>query len=188
MKIIIWLTIIWICNIQGAKGIIGYDCATTNLNVTTISLLDIEDCEIPVIKPHVQETKIQLLQLSKFETTNIIQCKIVISRTIYYCGMNSHISTVSNAQAEYILETTLDQCKGMHNTGTLVINVNHIINGLRVNQTTSRPITFAGSVNSNGLCYGTQYSDPYGTWQNVVVQGIITITLNSYQASVNIDK
>jgi len=70
----------------------------------------------------------------------------------------------------------------MHQTGTLVINVSNIIHGLKVNYTTSRPIIFAGSVTSDGQCFGAQYSDPYGTWQNVVVQGIITISLNSYQA------
>lgn len=127
MKEIISLTIMWIL-FTGKNGeIIGYDCGTSNLNVTTVSLLNIEECNIPTTKPHVQETYIQLLQLSKFESTNVIQCKISISRTIYYCGMHSHIATVSNAQAEYILDTTLDQCKSMHKTGTLIINVNNVI-------------------------------------------------------------
>jgi len=187
MKTIIYLVIIWILNIRDINGIIGYDCGSSNFNTTTVSLLDVEECDIPLIEPQVQKINIQLLQLSKFESINVIQCKISISRTVYYCGMHSHVSTVNNAQAEYIIDTTFDQCKNMHQTGTLVINVNNIIHGLKVNYTTSRPIIFAGSVTTDGQCSGAQYSDPYGTWQNVVVQGIITISLNSYQATINLE-
>jgi len=187
MKAINCLTVIGFLCIHGTYGIVGYDCGTTNLNITTVSLLDVEKCNIPLIEPHVQGIPIQLLQLSKFEAINVIQCKISISRTIYHCGMHSHVSTVHNAHADYIAETTLDQCKSMHKTGTLIINVNNVINGLKVNQTISRPIIFAGSVTTDGKCSGTQYSDPYGSWQDVVVQGIITVTLTSHRAMTNIE-
>jgi len=72
----------------------------------------------------------------------------------------------------------------MHKIKTLIINVNNVINELRVNQT-SRPIIFTGSVTTDGKCSGTQYSDSYGSWQNVVVQGIITVILTSYRAMTN---
>jgi len=127
------------------------------------------------------------LQLSKFESILVTQCKIEISRTVLYCGMHSHVSIVNNAYAEYILDTSADQCRTMHKTGTLIINVENIITGLKVNQTTSRPLTLAGSASADGRCSGAQYSDPYGTWQNVVVQGIIKITLSSHKAATNID-
>ncbi|XP_070516614.1 uncharacterized protein [Cardiocondyla obscurior] len=187
MKAIISVMIIGQLLINGTYGIIGYDCGTTNLNITTVSLLEIEECDIPIIEPQVIDVPIQLLQLSKFESTNVIQCKIIISRTVFYCGMHSHVSIVNNAFAEYILDTSIDQCKTMHKTGTLIVNTNNIISGLKINQTTTRPIIFAGSVTTDGKCYGTQYSDPYGTWQNVVVQGIIKITLSSHRAVTNIE-
>jgi len=41
-----------------------------------------------------------------------------------------------NAHADYIIETTLDECKNMHKTETIIVNVNNVINGLRVIQTT----------------------------------------------------
>lgn len=187
MKAIICLGIIGLLFIHGTCEIVGYDCGTTNLNITTVSLLDVGQCNIPLIEPHVEGISMQLLQLSKFEAVDVIQCKVAISRTVYYCGMHSHISTVNNAHAEYIFDTTLDQCKTMHRTGTLVINVNNVISGLKINMTSTRPITFAGSVSTDGKCSGVQYSDPYGTWQNVVVQGTITISLASHRAMVSID-
>lgn len=93
--------------------------------------------------------------------------------------MHSYVSTVSNAHADYIYDTTLDQCRTVHRTGTLVINIDNVINRLKINRTSTRPITFAGSVTTDGKCSGAQYSDPYGTWQNIVAQGKITINLAS---------
>ena len=101
--------------------------------------------------------------------------------------MHSHISTVTNAQAEYILEITADECRKMHLTGVFSINTNNFIYGLKINQTTTRPTTFAGSMSSDGRCSGAQYSDPYGTWDNVIVQGTTTITLISYQTTINLE-
>lgn len=186
-KVLTYAIIIWSFYIRTTNGIVGYDCGSTHLNITTLSLLDVEDCDIPLTQPQIQRTYIQLLQLSKFESINVIQCKVSISRYIYYCGMHSHISTVTNAQAEYILEVTSDQCKNMHLTGMFSIGVNNIIYSLKKNQTTTRPVTFAGSASSDGQCSGAQYSDPYGTWNNVIVQGTITITLNSYRTTINLE-
>jgi len=96
--------------------------------------------------------------------------------------MHSHISIVNNAQAEYIIDTTFDQCKNMHQTGTLIINVSNIIHVLKTNYTTSFFNYFCG-ISNYGWTMFRSAIDPYGTWQNVVVQGIITISLNSYQAN-----
>ncbi|KYN13162.1 hypothetical protein ALC57_14657 [Trachymyrmex cornetzi] len=101
--------------------------------------------------------------------------------------MHSHLSTVKNAQAEYILKITAEQCKKMHLTGIFSFDIHNYIYGLKVNQTTTRPTTFAGSANSDGRCSGAQNSDLYGAWDNVIVQGTTTITLTSYQTSINLE-
>lgn len=189
MKIVSYLIVIGIiiCSTRSAHGIIGYDCGSTNFNVTTLSLLDVDECNIPLVEPHVQGMNIQLLQLSKYESVDVIQCKVAISRTIYYCGMHSHVATVTNAQAEYLLDISAAQCKNMHMTGIHIISSHNVIHGLKINQTVSRPVIFAGSVTTDGKCTGAQYSDPYGAWDNVVVQGIITISLRFHSAAINID-
>lgn len=106
----------WNIYYYGVNAMIGYDCGSSQLNVTKVSLLDVDECNIPVVNLCVDRTYIQLLQLSKYETIPVIQCKVSIGRFINYCGIHLHISTVSNAQAEYILDATLDQCKRMHKT------------------------------------------------------------------------
>jgi len=55
-----------------------------DLNVTTLSLLDVESYNIPLTQPQIEKTYIQLFQLSKFESIEVIQCKVSINRFIYY--------------------------------------------------------------------------------------------------------
>jgi hypothetical protein len=78
-----------------AHGLTGYDCGGHGLNITTLSLLNIEECKIDNIEPKKEEVYVQLLQLSEFEHTFGYQCKIEIDRNIYYCGMHSHITAVT---------------------------------------------------------------------------------------------
>ncbi|KYQ58859.1 hypothetical protein ALC60_02139 [Trachymyrmex zeteki] len=185
LNLLSFAVLMWILYTPQVSGIIGYDCGSTHLNVTTLSLLDVENYNIPLTQPQIEKTYIQLLQLSRFESVEVIQCKVSINRFIYYCGMHSHLSTVMNAQTKYILEITAEQCKKMHLTGIFSIDINK--HGLKVNQTTMRPTTFAGFANLDGQCLGAQYSDPYGAWDNVIVQGTTTITLTSYQTSINLE-
>lgn len=104
----------------------------------------------------------------------VILHKVLISRTrIYYCGIHSFISTVANSQVTHITETFLDQHKGIYKTGTLIWDVNNIINWLKTNYTISRQMIFctilrtmifAESVTTDGQCSGAQYLDSRGTW------------------------
>ena len=108
-NLLLFAMLMWTLYISQPNGIVGYDCGSPHLNVTTLSLLDVESYNIPLTQPQIEKTYIQLLQLSKFESIDVIQCKVSINRFIYYRGMHSHISTVTNAQAEYILEITADE-------------------------------------------------------------------------------
>ncbi|KAI4474411.1 hypothetical protein M0802_015621 [Mischocyttarus mexicanus] len=84
----------------------------------------------------------------------VIQCKVVITRIVQYCGMHSHVSAVQGGLAEYLLEPTQRQCRKMHKTGTLVIGNNVNIANLKVNATTTR-CHFAGyGEGYTGIIYG----------------------------------
>lgn len=165
-------------------GLIGYDCGGSGMNITSLSLLDIGECRVDNIEPHKEETFVQLLQLSEFDHTPGIQCRIEIDRTIYYCGMHSHVSVVHNGRSEYIREVSADTCKKLHTTGTIFLGGSALISGIKINSTATRSITFAGSAATDGRCSGTQFSDPFGTWDNVVVQGTVKITTRSLQLPV----
>lgn len=53
---------------------------------------------------------------------------------------------------------------------------NSIINNLRINDTVTHPMTFAGSINNAGKYENTGfYGDPYGKFYDVVVHSYVTI-------------
>jgi hypothetical protein len=149
------------------------------LNVTTISLNSIGDCNIQPVTTENQETYIQLLQLSEFEFTSVMQCKVQITRVILYCGMHSHTSVVHNGLAEYLHETSAQKCARMHQDDTFSLGPGTFIAGLKDNTTTTNPLVLARKLTNDGNCRGAQYVDPYGSWEAVVVQATIKISLKS---------
>ena len=101
--------------------------------------------------------------------------------------MHSYISAVTNGQSEYIHELSHQQCDTLHSSGTISLGQNQQISHLKINQTSYHSVLLAESLAMNGDCSGTQYSDPFGTWNNVIVQGVLKITLQEYYANVNLN-
>jgi len=61
------------------------------------------------------------------------------------------------------------------------------ITGLKSNSSDSRPATLAGKLGNDGSCSGSAYSDPYGSWTDVVVLATIKFTLQDYEATVRLN-
>jgi len=168
------------------NGLMGFDCGGQRLNITSVSLLSVDNCDLQYHAPNSSEAYIQLLQLSEYNHAEVMQCKVQISRRIQYCGMHSHISAVNNARVEYLLDISYTRCLRMFQDGTLTIGNSGIIDGLKPNTSDSRSVMLAGSVKNDGSCQGTQYSDPYGTWDNVIVDAIVRINLKSSYVPVHL--
>ncbi|KYN12133.1 hypothetical protein ALC57_15695 [Trachymyrmex cornetzi] len=159
---------------------------SASANLTTLSLINIEECDIPQQIVNSSKIYVQLLQLNDFKSVNVIQCKIEIDRTIKKCGMFSHTMDVHNGQFSYIAKVSREACQRMHIYGSFEIAGTHVT-GLKSNQTSSRPIILAGHVDHDGACAGSVYSDPYGIWSSVIVLGSIKITLQDYVVDVRIN-
>ena len=144
-------------------GFIGYNCGSRQLNVTTLSLREVGKCELQEPAINVTRKYVQLLQINEYSEAQVIQCKIEVHRTIYYCGMHSHVSIVANGENEYVLEVSKEACKIAHRTGIFQITNSHAIHGLRANHIARHAVHFAGYVNEVGRCNGAAYSDPFGT-------------------------
>ena len=182
-----FLLALLICNfvyITTVFAIIGFDCGSNQSNVTTLSLLELGECDLPRSQVHVEITYMQLLQLSGFSNTKVIQCKVKIRRAISHCGMHSLISIVASGHSEYIQDVARDQCNQIHTIATFLVDPSLQISKLKVNETLFHSVTLAGSVTPNGNCTGTQFSDPYGTWDNVVVQTVFKIIFQEHCATI----
>lgn len=177
--------VLWTTLATQAMGLIGYDCGGEGLNITSLSLTEITDCRVEDLEPKTEETYIQLLQLNEFDSTTAIQCRVEIDRNIYYCGMHSHISAVTNGHHEYIQEISGDVCKRIHDTNTMVMGNNVQIAGIKINATTSASAVLAGSTKHDGTCRGATYRDPYGSWENVIAQASIKITIKSFTVQIH---
>ena len=90
--------------VHTATALVGYDCGSRLLNITTISLLDVGQFQSPSSSLNVTKRYVQLLQVNESTETQAIQCKLEINRTVYYCGMDSHISIVKHGEREYIYD------------------------------------------------------------------------------------
>ncbi|KAI4473537.1 hypothetical protein M0802_016070, partial [Mischocyttarus mexicanus] len=145
-----------------AEAFIGFDCGNCPINVSAISLINVGDCHHQQRQINSTGVYIQLLQATEYTSIPILQCRVVISRMAQHCGMHSHTSAVHNGFAEYLMEPTACQCKSMHDTGTLYLTTSTQLSDLRVNTTTTRAVTLAGTTANDGSCSGTQYSDSYG--------------------------
>lgn len=181
------LLIIALISIQPIYAIVGFDCGGQHLNITTVSLLGAGECDLNIRSTNTSDVYIQLMQLSEYNYAEIIQCKLEITRTIYYCGMHSHISIVQNGQASYLEHVTTDKCNRMHQDGVTNIGLYNVISGLKVNDTSTHSVTIAGKIDVNGKCSGVPYTDPYGSWENVVVQAIAKISLKTSYVPVHIN-
>lgn len=170
-----------------ARGLVGYDCSTGNTQITSISLKNIGYCDIPEVEVQSTTKYIQLLQISNLKFTHVHHCKIEIYRQIFHCGTWGFLGATQNGVAEYMMDISSDDCRKIHKTKRFSLGHN-IIDGLRSNATETRSITIAGAADEKGYCDGVLYSDPFGHYTRVVVQGTIKITLMDYLASVNLDE
>ena len=100
--------------------------------------------------------------------------------------MHSHISIVVNGPSEYIQDVTRDQCNRMHTMVTFLVAPSLQISKLEVNKTMFHSVILEASVTPNGDYTATQFSNPYGTWNNVVVQAIFKITLQEQYATIHL--
>ena len=67
------------CNFNYIKtvyAVIGFVCGSIQSNIMTLSLLEVGECDLPQSQVHVERTYIQLLRLSGFSNTKVIQCKV----------------------------------------------------------------------------------------------------------------
>lgn len=123
-----------------AYSLLDFDCGGRHLNVTSVSLLNSGDCNLDVKATNHSKIYIQLLQISDYNYAEVIQCKVEVIRTVYYCEMYLHFRSKWRI---YLHEVGLDRCKEMHQDGSANNLFNHVT-GLKVNNTNLHSLTIAG--------------------------------------------
>ena len=101
--------------------------------------------------------------------------------------MWSHISNVKNREVKYLREVSREECDRMQSHKSIYI-ADTPLNGLRINDSITHPLTFAGAFKTDGSCWNTgHYADPYGEFYDVVIHGYVTIKLVERFNAVNLN-
>ncbi|KAL7289959.1 hypothetical protein TKK_0015692 [Trichogramma kaykai] len=175
-----------LCSTRVSLPIYGFDCGTKLTNITTISLVDVGDCDIDTPEVEIDKINAQLIQINDYGMVHVRECKLLMKRTIYYCGMHSHVSPAANGEVAFYKEMSRDECDLLQVTGTYNGFDKRIVN-IKRNDTTTTPMTFAGKINADKSCEAaSSYEDPYGTFDNVVVTGYIIIEIKDYEAKIDL--
>lgn len=167
---------------QGYYGLYVYDCAADGLNVTTLSLLDVEQCPNYMLEDIREEQEIQVLQQRETYDIHMFRCSVHYTYQITYCGMHSHSSRVRNGEGVGIWPVSPSECMQMHKTRTLNILGRTIID-LKLNVSDSRRIVLAGGADNSGNCQGSPLTIGDDTWNEVYATADISIVLHDFTGS-----
>lgn len=178
-------------NLTVSTQLIGYDCSHNELNYTSINLNTALECSEDIDEPVTTTEYIQLVEIVNDAEIDYINCHVVITRNIYYCGMHSHISAVKGGYLSYPLKIGQDRCNRAIITGELCLFCDSpyrvSLTNLEINRSYKRPHTFAGLISENSKCEGTYFADEFGSWNSVIVEGYITVTISKGKATLSKD-
>jgi len=86
--------------------------------------------------------------------------------------MHTYISVVQNDRRIYLQILSNTAWQRLYETVTLSLGGSAIISEASPNSIITSSINLVGSTTMDGRYFGTQYGDPYGIWDTVVVQAI----------------
>jgi len=177
LSILMYICIYLISNVIAFRA---YDCVHPRSNFTIIPLGYIQECpEIIDTTVHDDQVHLQVVQEKEWSELHVYQCSVKVTKTIYYCGMHSHISAVHGGLSNYIMDVDKTQCMTMMTDRVLHFE-SHKILGLVANSTRTFPLTIVGSLDTKGNCRGGKYIIPGYQYNDVVVQVSVTISLKDY--------
>lgn len=168
------------------RGLIAFDCANPEVNMTSYSLLDVASCIPQKSNLSSTEITIQVLQRNVKSLTKVLQCKVIIRRSIRHCGAFSHTSDYQYGYSYIVKEFNSEECTKVHALGIVSLTHDRQINELKLNSTTRGETLIVGSVTGNS-CNGGTYSTPFYTWTGALVYYEYEIALYDYIANIDLE-
>lgn len=178
---------IWGCQgvMETQNGLIAFDCTADTVNITSFSLLDVEQCKFETENIITKSTNIQVVQTNKYLSVHVFQCKVIFRRRIQYCGMFSHLRAYEGSYRYILREFTSDECRDLHKMGYLRVHDNVSIRELTRNTTSHGEVYVAGRLEGS-RCTGGTYFDGTTHYKNVLVALEYEIDLYDYQAKLDV--
>lgn len=167
------------------NGIIGFDCAHPDVNITSFSLVDAQSCQLQTDHVESTEVTIQVLQQRQKIPVHVKQCKVIYRREIKYCGMHSHVSDYEGGHTYDVKTFTREECDKLHSTRTLHLTDRRAIESVLLNMTTRGRMLVYGSLEGS-TCVGETYITTSRQYSNALVYYDYEISLFDYQTTADI--
>lgn len=162
-----------------------------NINFTRVSTLSLYTCNDTREETHTMTVPIQLIQLKQEFKVEIYACRIEIQRNVYHCSYGDYLAAVPGGVGSYMYSVGRDICRQAHKTGVLVFTLPNGKHFSQSNHQASKmvttPVVLAGTADNDGDCTRGTYNDPFGSWEDVVALGTVTVLLRRFKASVTPD-
>lgn len=175
------LMILWI-TIRCVEGLYVFDCAADGLNITTLSVLDVDQCPDFHTEDIASDVEIQVLQQRETYDLQTYRCSIKYRYTITYCGMHSHISRVQDGEGVGLWKINQAECMEMHRTRQTTILGRQIID-LKLNTSETRVMTIAGYTDYRGGCEGSLLTIGDRHWKDVYATAEVEIILHDFTST-----
>lgn len=170
------------CVIPGAWGLFVYDCAADGLNVTTLSVLDVEQCPEFHTEDVTTNVEIQVLQQRETYEIQTYRCSVKYRYFMTYGGMHSHISRVHDGEGVGLWNVNQAECMEMHKTRQATILGLKLID-LKLNASDTRVLTIAGYTTSDGYCEGSSLTIGDKHWSKVYATAEVEVILHDFTST-----
>lgn len=117
-----------------AEEIIRYDCSGDRLNTTTLSLIEVGNCNNMQPEPVETNVTLQVIHLLDYRESHVKHCKVIEDSNITHCGWHSHSSLVQFSKKEYVHPMTFATCDTLHKHGSMMFG-QAFINEIKPNDT-----------------------------------------------------
>lgn len=159
-----------------------YDCAADGLNVTSLSLLDVELCPEYKTIDVIDDLDIQVLQQRETYDVHVHRCSIHYKYFVTHCGMHSHVSRVRSGEGTGLWPLTASECQEIHRTRQATIMGKHLID-LKLNSSDVRTYAIGGSSQMDGSCKGSTVTIGDNTWEEAYATVEVSIVLSDFTAT-----
>lgn len=180
-SVLLWLTL------SSTEAFIVYNCEDRHVNISVISLKDVDLCTDGASDYISNPTTVQIIQRNEVKLQQVQTCLVEVTRTIMHCGMHSHVSAVSGGIAQFLQPLGAEGCRNLHLYRSTKLYNRDVANIIIMNGTTSISMTIAGKVSDDGTCQGTPYNEGH-EWTNVIVTASIRIYARDYWATVKMER
>nr|WQM60681.1 MAG: putative glycoprotein [Xinmoviridae sp. 2] len=136
--------------IANVLSIYGFDCASNEVEKTTISLINTLDCKVPEKNLEISTVKIQLFQDKHYKEIDYIQCSITMKHLISRCG-KTYDQFVDGGLYSEILDLSKEECSSIIRTRSFFYS-NVKFDKLQINQNNKFSFTSHGRMDGSGTC------------------------------------